>query len=138
MNQPSTNITRRWQFTLRALLFVMLCIAGILSGFRTGYYKGFQTGHDKGTEQRRLEVYSTKVYQVSDDSAKSMIGVIVRTIDRESWSDIGGRGAIDVSPDDPGAIVVLQNDASHDAIGRLLSDLRKAKQSSVEVTPVKP
>lgn len=120
------------------MLFAMLCIAGILSGFRAGYYKGFQTGHDNGTEQRRLKAYSTKVYQVSDDSAKSMIGVIVRTIDRESWSDVGGPGAIDVSPDDPGAIVVLQNGTTHDAIERLLSDLRKTKQSPVEVKSATP
>lgn len=120
------------------MLFVMLCIAGILSGFRAGYYKGFQTGHDNGAEQRRLEVYSTKVYQVSDDSAKSMIGVIVKTVDRESWSDVGGPGAIDVSPDDPGAIVVLQNGKTHDAIERLLTDLRKSKQTPAEIKTVTP
>ena len=131
MDHPPAKTSRRWQFTIRAMLFAMLCIAGVLAGFRAGYQSGYQSGHDSGAERLRLETYSTKVYSVPANSASSMVRLIQDTIGREDWSEVGGAGSIRVAPDDPSAIVVLQTGEKHDLIERLLSDLAKSKNATM-------
>jgi len=121
MDDKSANPSRpRWQFAISSLLFVVLCIAGILAGFRAGYYSG--------TERRRMEDFSTKVYPVSDfTSPDEMILTITRNIEPESWQDLGGRGTVGYVPDNSGSLVVYQTGAVHDSIDRVLTDLRKRK-----------
>jgi hypothetical protein len=116
-----TERPKRWQFAIRTLLFVVLCIAGLLAGYRVGYYGGF--------ERRRQEAFSTKVYAVSDfGSASEVISIITRTVDPENWDDVGGPGTVRGAPDDPGSLVIYQTGANHDSIERLLTDLRQAKE----------
>lgn len=115
-----TKRPSRWQFTTRTLLFLFLCIAGLLAGYRVGYYGG--------TERRRQEAFSTKVYSVSDfASADEVIEAITRNIDPENWQDVGGPGTVSGAPDDPGSLVIYQTGANHDSVERLIHDLRKAK-----------
>jgi hypothetical protein len=120
-NTPPNTSRPRLQFAIRSLLFVVLCVAGFFAGFRVGY--------DRGAEKRRSEDFSTKVYSVSDfTSADEMISTIIRTIDMESWQDVGGPGKIQGAPDDPASVVIYQTGANHNSIERLLADLRKAKK----------
>jgi hypothetical protein len=118
---PSSTSKPFWQFAIRSLLFAILCVAGFFAGFRVGY--------DRGAEKRRSEDFSTKVYSVSDfTSADEMISTIIRTIDIESWEDVGGPGKITGAPDDPASVIIYQTGANHDSIERLLTDLREAKK----------
>jgi hypothetical protein len=136
MPDPSPR-SRRWQFTLRTLLFVMLCLSGMLAGFQFGYYRG--------AWQRRNETMFTKVYPVGDlvqqGSAAGpdftpIIDMLTSVIDAQSWSDVGGPGDI-TGMEDPPTLVIAQTGANHDAIAALLADLRAAKTTGGKLRPQK-
>jgi hypothetical protein len=133
-SEPPTR-SRRWQFTLRTLLFVLLCVGGTLAGFQFGYYRGVL--------QRRAETMSTRVYSVADliqgDPPASrpdftyLIDLITSVIDVESWRDVGGPGSI-TGAEDSLALVIAQTGSNHDAIAALLADLRAAKTAPANST----
>src|SRR5262245_29220830 len=134
---PDPSPRSRWQFTLRTLLFVLLCIGGMLAGFQFGYYRG--------AWQRRNETMSTKVYQVGDlvqrESASgpdftSIIDLLTSVIDAQSWSDVGGPGDV-AGTEDPPTLVIAQTGANHDAIAALFADLRAAKANAGKPGPQK-
>lgn len=132
MATPSNFATRshRWQFTVRTLLFVMLCVGGTIAGFQFGYYRG--------QEERRLQSFVTKVYTLADVApvdAKSgqydldaVVDLLTSKIDVESWDDVGGPGSISGFTWEPPTVVVRQSVANHEAIAALLDDLRKAQK----------
>jgi len=128
-----TLLTDYKQFTIRTLLFVMLCLGGILAGFQTGYFWGI--------EQRRSETYYSKVYSVADavyvDAISkeadfdSLLGALRSTVDPASWNSVGGPASVQVMAQQPPMIIVLQSGRNHDAINTLLTDLRTLRQESV-------
>jgi len=128
-----TLLTIHKRFTIRTLLFVMLCVGGILTGF--------QAGNFWGVERRRLETYYSKVYSVADaiyvDAASkeadfdSLLSALTSTVDPASWSATGGPASVQVMAQQPPMIVVLQSGRNHDAISSLLSELRTLRKKSV-------
>jgi len=131
MSEPPPR-SRRWQFTLRTLLFALLCVGGMLAGFQFGYYRGVL--------QRRAETMSTRVYPVGDlvyrpqasgPDPTMLIDLVTSSISVDSWDTVGGPGSIS-STDDPLALVIAQTGANHDAIAALLADLRAAKVAAAK------
>ena len=138
---------RRWfRYSLRALLFLTLCIAGVLAGypagkklgFRAGYHKGFRAGED---HKKLLDSLTTVVYPVGDlvsplDAAgkpiaqqadfASLIELITTSIDATSWDESGGPGSIKEVETNL-SVVITQSPAAHKKIERLLTDLRRIK-----------
>jgi hypothetical protein len=122
----------RWQFTIRTLLFVMLCLGGILAGFQTGYYWG--------AERRRAEAQFAKVYPVADaiyvDSESqqpdfdTLIAALKSTVDPASWSEVGGPASVQVMAQQPPLIVIAQTGQNHQAINALLSELKALRQKT--------
>lgn len=119
-----------WQFTLRTLLFVMLCVGGMLTGFQCGY--------QSGAESRRQKTFTTRVYPVADltlDPATNqpdldnLLALIEQSIDPASWDTVGGPGSASGLGLIPSSIVISQSGKNHDAIAQLLDDLRRAQAS---------
>jgi hypothetical protein len=120
------------QFTIRAMLFAMLCIGGILAGFQFGYFWG--------GERRRLDTPYAKVYSVVDaidvdpvsqePDFDTFISALKSTIEPVGWSDVGGQGSVQVMSKVPPMVSVAQSGKNHDAINGLLSELRTKKQAS--------
>ena len=121
------------QFGLKTLLFVILCIAGILAGYRAGFYQGAES-------KRRQSIYP-KTYRVTDladvvttpsgdiESWSSLIQIITRTIDPESWADVGGPGSIQEFPPSK-SLVINQTGENHDRIEALFAELRQSRKAS--------
>ena len=132
------------QFTIRTLLFLALCVAGLLAGYRIGHQRGYTIG-----VQRRLsEVPVTVVYDVADHVSymvkdeesggwrpahtdertptiadfDSLIEVITSTIHPDSWEEIGGAGSIQ-EVDDKLSLVVRQYPYVHEEIQSLFRSL---------------
>jgi len=132
MSEPSPR-SRRWQFTLRTLLFALLCVSGMLAGFQFGYYRGVL--------QRQAETMSTRVYPIGDlvyrdpqstgPDLTPLIDLITSTVSAESWDVVGGPGSIS-GTDDPLTLVIAQTGANQDAITALLADLRAAKVAAAK------
>lgn len=126
------------QFTVRALLFCVFCICGLLAGYRVGFDRGYNAGH----ERRARETVVARVYPVNDllsygrapgnasqdwPDFDTMLQLITCTIAPESWDDVGGPGSI-VPELETLSVVVRQTPSIHEDLERLFSDLRSAKQ----------
>ena len=140
---PADSKRFRLQFTIRTLLFVALCVGGLLAGYRLGFERGYSEGGAKWLREKPV----TRVYPVSDlvlidgrwpqaagqnaalPDFQSMIDLITATVAPTSWDMVGGRGSI--APQLHAlSIVVLQAPSVHTEIETLLSDLRRASESS--------
>ena len=135
MTPLSSGLKR--QFTIRALLFCVFCICGLLAGYRIGLDRGYNSGH----ERRRRETLVTRVYPVDDlmtygprpggtsqdwPDYQSLIELITSTIEPTTWDDLGGPASI--APQlETLTVVVYQTPSVHDDLERLLSDLRRVK-----------
>lgn len=133
MNTPSTtDKPRRWvQFGLRTLLFIVLCLCGMLAGYRAGFYQGAET-------KRRQSIYP-KTYQVADlaelvttpsgdvESWTSLIQIITKTVEPDSWDIVGGPGSIQEFPPSK-SLVINQTGENHDRIEALFAELRQGKR----------
>lgn len=132
MSESSSPRRSYWQFSVRTLLFVTLCVAGTIAGFRFGYYRG--------QDERRLQSLVTKVYDLTDvaplDSVSgrhdldAVTDMVTSTIDPNNWSSVGGSGSIVAFTPSPPTLVIHQSVANHEAIASLFDDLRKTQNSS--------
>lgn len=81
------------------------------------------------------EMLSTNIYPVRDllhsnqlnESMDQLIGVITRTIERDSWEEVGGPGSIVAYQ---GVLTISQTHRTHAQIDRLLGQLRTAIDAS--------
>jgi hypothetical protein len=119
-----------WQFTLRTLLFVMLCVGGMLTGFQCGY--------QSGAESRRQKLFTARVYPVADltidpesnqPDLDSLVDLIEQAIDPASWDTVGGPGSVSGFGLSQPSLVITQSGKNHDAIAQLLAELWKAQLS---------
>jgi hypothetical protein len=122
------------RFSIAALLFLMLCLGGYLSGYRAGYDVGLGDAEDA--------VFVQKVYPVADllPSLQSpsttkdydvLIDQIVSMVAPTSWMENGtGDGELQPFPSN-GGIVVSQSQANHKVIAALLEQMRNTQEKGV-------
>ena len=121
------------QFGLRTLLFVILCIAGMLAGYRAGFYQGAET-------KRRQSIYA-KTYQVVEltdlvttpsgevkKSYDTLIQIILKNVEPDSWDSVGGPGSIQEFPPSK-SLVINQTGENHDRIEALFAELRQSRKT---------
>jgi hypothetical protein len=129
---PATEKPRRWmQFGLKTLLFIVLCICGMLAGYRVGLYQG--------TETKRRQSNYAQTYRVADltdlvmtpngtvESYTTLIDLITDVIDPGSWQEVGGPGTISEFPAS-NSLVINQTGENHDRIKTLIAELRQNKK----------
>lgn len=133
MNTPlTTQKPRRWaQFGLKTLLFIVLCICGMLTGYRVGLYQG--------TETKRRQSNYAQTYRVADltdlvvtpngtvESYTTLIDLITNVVDPGSWDVVGGPGTIQEFPASK-SLVINQTGENHDRIKTLIAELREHQQ----------
>ena len=114
---------RRIYFGLWTLLLVVSCFAGLFGGFRIGYDRGYTSGR-KTQIRERLDVRAYSVANLlpaepAESDFDPLIDLIVNKVAPESWSDVGGKGAI--SPFITNlSLVVVQTPEVHAQVARLL------------------
>ena len=131
-------LRRRWiRFSLRGLLFLVLCVCGFFAGYRFGYDGGYR----QGQRYRSSEDFVTKTYDVrelvttygptSDGSLvpdfDSLIELVKNAIEPDSWDDVGGLGSIVPyeGSEQKYKIVIRQNAYGHEEITRLFESMRR-------------
>ena len=126
---------RYWRFSIAALLFVTMCVAGALTGYRLGW----EAGYAGGQKRKKSEELVTKVYEVKDivlpansgaatpsPNFDSLIDTLTSTVAMESWVDVGGPGTLKVMPESV-SLVVHQTGEVHERIQDVLEQLRAAQ-----------
>jgi hypothetical protein len=84
------------------------------------------------TSKEQVDAYLTpRIYPAPDllardaaDDDQSLVGVIVNTVQRDSWSDAGGPGNI-LTCDGLGCLICIQTRPRHEEIESLLASLRR-------------
>lgn len=141
MKESRTN--KRFRFSVAALLFGALCVAGILAGYRGGYEQGYASGK----AQRQAEEPFAKVHEVGhliqlavdekvrtgeasaaaiDNAYDSLIQAIQATVAPDHWEALGGPGRTIPSPENEAIIVHATADVQ-EHVETLLSDLDEAR-----------
>ncbi|MCI0360663.1 MAG: hypothetical protein L0211_19475 [Planctomycetaceae bacterium] len=134
MNDAASS-NQHWRFSIAALLFVTLCVAGALTGYRLGWQAGYAGGQNK----KKSEALLTKVYDVKDivlpadpgaaaptPDFDSLIDTLTSTVAIESWVDVGGPGNLKVMPGSL-SLVIHQTGEVHEQIQDVLEQLRAAQ-----------
>ena len=117
-----------FKYSIRTLLFVILCVGAFLAAYRTGLDRGYSDGRTKW----RAEQYLPQAYFVGDlagPKGKYLtddIEDVITRIDNTTWESAGGLGAIDVllDRDRNPVFVITHHQSAHDEIARLLAELR--------------
>jgi hypothetical protein len=133
---------KRWRFTLRTLLVLMLWLATLLatyrfsfdSGRRLGDQEGYQAGHRDGYQKKLEETPHARAYYVGDLLARHTFDELiarVQTVDRQSWDRWGGIGSA-TGFNTSKTLVVLHTGHAHNQIQACLNDLRSASLNSLE------
>lgn len=131
MNTPHAP-KRRFRFTIAGLLFLILCVAGTLAGYRVGFNQGYAGGDQK----RQSEKPFAHVYPVADlvipngvdpstavADFDTLIQLITSTIRPDTWEEVGGPGSIEAFPTNS-SLVINQTPDVHDKIQNLLGQMR--------------
>ena len=131
MHQPHAP-KRRFRFTIAGLLFLILCVAGTLGGYRVGFNQGYVGGDQK----RQSEEPFAQVYPVADliiptgvdpstafADFDTLIQLITSTIRPDTWDDVGGPGSIEAFPM-KSDLVISQTKDVHEQIEDLLRQMR--------------
>jgi hypothetical protein len=142
------NKTRPWlQFSLRSLMWIILCIGiGITAyrgGFDAGEKHGFQRGEAETSFKQSGPSWVQRVYPVTDivgsssDSRQSQSAgdLLVKNIEQSvvpgSWDTVGGSGWIQYS-NTSRELVINHDPAVHKQIEQYLKQQRaKSRQSLV-------
>jgi hypothetical protein len=152
-----TRTNSRVRFTIRTLIFIMLCVAGILAGYRVGHEHGYATGREKRISEEPV----AKTYEVSDilpfividpqsgfprpagseDMSQavpdfdSLVVMIENTIHPETWKSVGGVGSLDPhSAGEKHSLVVLQRPYVHAEIESLIRSFRNGGRTVPRLT----
>jgi hypothetical protein len=133
-----------WQFSLRAVLWLMLVIGVGLTAHRRGYDAGHQAGFDSGVDEglnRRKIVGQSymKVYSVADllagSDAENAVAVagdyLIRGL-RENvlpstWMEKGGQAAVSLM-DDGQRLVVSHDQDGQERVAEYLEECRQKSQ----------
>ena len=102
-----------WRFSLAALLFLVACLAGFLSGYRVG--------HEKGAPEWNPPPIHIVIYDVADVTANGreieesklptsdeLVATIKSEVVPMAWKKAGGNGEIRTMPEDARLIVAAQ------------------------------
>src|SRR4051812_36282719 len=90
---------RRWaRFSLATLLFMSLCIGGLLGGYQSGFRHGYNVGvGQRYDETQSVETYSTEVVIWPDlppderaKAVKELKDLITSTVASEIWESGAG------------------------------------------------
>ena len=132
MTEPDA-LKRRYQFSLAALLFLILSVSGTLAGYRVGFHQGYVGGELK----RQSEEPFPKVYAVTDlvmpkdaDASTaipdfdSLVQTISSNVDYDTWEEVGGPGTIRIMPVNQ-TLVICQTKDVHERIEELLRQMRE-------------
>ena len=134
MNNQSKP-TRRFQFSLAALLVITVAVVAALIGFNFGRDMGYRVGAKK----RKLEMPYSKVYSVADlfsrkdgtsfvpgeSDFQSLGRIIEGSISPDTWMVAGGMAHFEILPKTQ-ILVVVQTSDVHEEIENLLALLRAA------------
>ncbi len=127
---------RRWlQFGVGTLLFLTLCLSGLLSGYQVGYRWG-QRSRD------REEIIEVRIYDVADlvlsgepdgngatADYQTLIDLIQSTVEPAMWDTVGGPGR--AAPFETNlSIVISQTPIIHDEITDLLAHIRRLQKTA--------
>lgn len=119
--------SRKWQFGLWAILFMMACIAGFLAGYRYGGdVKDQQVAASSITVVNYdvREFLDSKRPESVDAQLSEIRDLVVETIEPDSWQ-MNDR---DIVPyPNNGSIVIRQSGSCHEEIRELLEQLRRLK-----------
>ncbi len=142
MDEPiSSRPSRRpfLRFSLSALMLAFMCVAGLLSG----YFSGYQWGVDEWQAELHRTRITSRVYNVADlvipipndpnstaptpPNFDPLIDLITSTIDHDVWMKNGtGESEIQSFPSNL-SLVVSCSGNTHDGIAELLQQLRRYK-----------
>ena len=137
MNDP-TSSNRHLRFSIAALLFVTLCVAGALTGYRLGWQAGYAGGQKKKkSEELLITVYDVKDIVLPADSGDAvstpnydgLILALTTTVAPDTWVDVGGPGTLKEMPDNL-TLVVRQTGAIHEQIEAVLGQMRETRKRS--------
>jgi hypothetical protein len=126
---------RRFYFSLGALLFIVLCFAGLFAGYRIGFNRGYTAGELKYAGEQPVH----RSYEVEDlvklpdgrTDFDSLQELITTTIEPNSWDDVGGIGTIKEFETNS-SFVILQREDVHAQIEKLFADLRAISKRTAE------
>ncbi len=127
------TLRQRWlQFSVGTLIFLMLCVAGFLGGYRSGY----NAGNDARDLQLSATVVYSVLYQVADlvlplpDGATTAsrlqeIGNLIQTtVQPQSWQN----ERCQMTPYGTNvSLVITQTEDGHREIARFLEELRRLR-----------
>ena len=130
----SNNTKRRWvRFSLATLLFVSLCISGLLGGYQSGYRYGYKFGAARRyDETQSSETYSTKVViwpaLPADERAvavEELRDLITSTISPEIWTNGAGNEIHDFPQNQ--TLVISAPGHAHHEIRDLFKQLQRMR-----------
>lgn len=120
------------RISLQTLFFVVLCLGGVLGGYRAGFERGLRAGADARmypvTYQVAelvipLDVQSNLSGGFVEADFESLEELITTTIDPETWDAGGGQGSIKRFETNL-SLVISQTRRTHEKIAELLKGLR--------------
>lgn len=128
----------RIQFSLRSILWLMLCIAVAFAANRRGFDKGFARGFADGANSREhVGITFAKVYYVEDflwpelENGKpvslyseALIRDLTANVLPNTWQKNGGDAAIR-SFDSNGTLLILHDQDGHDRVAEYLKRRRE-------------
>ncbi|TWU56297.1 hypothetical protein [Rubripirellula reticaptiva] len=133
------------RFGIATLLFLTLCAAGSLVGFRYGMSKGVDAQVDQRIAALRLQVYPV-IYRVTDLtggaaqpivgdalSAKALAREIQDAVGQIHWGENGGPCTLRAL--DPESIVVSASTMEHELVVAYLEGRRKTKSGAPAAGP---
>jgi hypothetical protein len=117
------------KYSLQALLFAVVCLAGYMAGYRSGTSRGYQEGNSiwfgDGCVARDYVLADLAgvqgLYSVAD------IESVLRTgLQPTSWDTVGGSASISVSLQSDGnpMLSIRQTPGAHEEIDRIFAQLR--------------
>lgn len=130
----NTSLTKRiTQFSLGAILLVVLWFAGSFAGYRRGFDRGYLAGQAKrAAEQPYWAVYDATAFLPEDFDAMhpnpddfTLLMAHVMNLNVETWPMTGGDGKFHVAPYNQSFFVFNTSD-THEAISESLTDLAEA------------
>ncbi|MDX1928221.1 MAG: hypothetical protein SFV81_16965 [Pirellulaceae bacterium] len=122
--------TRKIQYGISAILILMACVAGYLSGYRFGT--------DERIAKNQTQQVSVRSYNVADLLSGSQAAVeadlaeLQRLILATTGSDLWTESA-EIQPYSAAkSMVIMQTGAGHDKVQKLLGDLRSHRNRSAK------
>src|SRR5688500_7173511 len=119
----------RLRFTLGALFFVVLCLAGLFGGYRIGYDRGYRLGYRERVTSTVLILEKHPISDLtgsnSSRDAHQLMDKITTEVRPDTWETVGGWGSIRLLFDQDGPfLVVNQTLAIQDEVAASLTAIR--------------